>query len=365
MADKQHLEILKRGADLWNRWREEEFYTRPDLSDTDLHDIDITDAYLGEADLSNVNLAGKDLSNCDLNFAEMRGADLSGAKLVTTKLVGANLFRANLLDADIRGADLQAADIRDADLKRSKLNNANLSGAILNGANLSFADLNEVTFNATTLGDNDLREVIGLDSIVHLGPSVIGINTLYKSSGNIPEIFLRGCGVPEVFITYLRALTTEPIEFYSCFISYSIQDQEFASKLYHDLQQVGVRCWFAPEALRIGQRLRERIDESIRVYDKLLLILSEHSLRSDWVRVEAETALEVERAHDKTVLFPIRIDDEVFHVNEQWLPSVRERLIADFTGWKDEQSYQQSFSRLLRDLTLSGATEFKPTGSAR
>ena len=47
----------------------------------------------------------------------------------------------------------------------------------------------------------------------------------------------------------MRALVAamSPIEFYSCFISYSSKDEEFAKRLHADLQSNGVRCWFAPE----------------------------------------------------------------------------------------------------------------------
>ena len=59
----------------------------------------------------------------------------------------------------------------------------------------------------------------GLNSVRHTGPSTIGIDTVYRSQGQIPELFLRGCGVPESFITYAKALTGSAIEYYSCFIT--------------------------------------------------------------------------------------------------------------------------------------------------
>jgi hypothetical protein len=64
--------------------------------------------------------------------------------------------------------------------------------------------------------------------VKHVGPSTIRIDTLYKSGGNIPPIFLRGAGVPSNFIDYIGSLVGKPIEFNSCFISYSTKDQPFA-----------------------------------------------------------------------------------------------------------------------------------------
>ena len=57
--------------------------------------------------------------------------------------------------------------------------------------------------------------------MTHHGSSSVGIDTIYKSAGKIPEIFLRGAGIPGNFNTYVGALVGKPIEFYSRFISYS------------------------------------------------------------------------------------------------------------------------------------------------
>ena len=63
--------------------------------------------------------------------------------------------------------------------------------------------------------------------------------------------------------------------------------------------------------MRIGDEIRPRIDESIRIHDKLLLVLSESSLTSTWVKKEVETAFDKETLQQKLVLFPIRLDDNV------------------------------------------------------
>lgn len=208
---------------------------------------------------------------------------------------------------------------------------------------------------AATFGDVDLSGVIGLDTILHKGPSTIGIDTIYISKGKIPEAFLRGCGVPDNFITYMNSLTEQAIQFYSCFISYSSKDRDFAERLHADLQNKGVRCWFAPEDLKIGDRIRDRIDESIRLRDKLLLVLTESSIASDWVEHEVESALEEEKQRGRTILFPIRLDDAVMGSSKAWAALIRRtRHVGDFTHWKDHDSYQKSFDRLLRDLKAEG-----------
>jgi hypothetical protein len=154
-------------------------------------------------------------------------------------------------------------------------------------------------------------------------------------------------------IDYLPSLLNQPIQLYSCFISYSSKDDEFAHRLHADLQNHGIRCWFAPHDLSIGARIRDAIDLAIRVRDKLLVILSSNAINSDWVEDEVESALEEERKYRRTILFPIRIDHAVLETTRAWARKLRrERHIGDFSGWKDHDAYQKGLLRLLRDLTI-------------
>jgi len=196
----------------------------------------------------------------------------------------------------------------------------------------------------------NLTAARGLEDCYHLAPSVIDHQTIAKS-WPVPLVFLRGCGLPETLIEYLPSLLSQPLQFYSCFISYSTDDQDFADRLYADLQIKGVRCWFAPEDLKIGERFRQRIDEAIRLHDKLLLILSEQSVQSDWVREEVESCLEREWREKRLVLFPVRVDNVIMDTSEAWAASIRrQRHIGDFREWKRHDLYQDGLQRLLRDL---------------
>ena len=71
-------------------------------------------------------------------------------------------------------------------------------------------------------------------------------------------------------------------------------------------------------SLMIGDKIRPRIDASIRLNDKLLLVLSQHSVAGQWVEQEVETELEKERKEARTVLFPIRLDEAVSKVKGGW-----------------------------------------------
>ncbi len=212
----------------------------------------------------------------------------------------------------------------------------------------------------TYFADIDLSEARGLDIIDHRTPSTIDIDTIYKSKGKIPEIFLRGCGACRTSSSPISAsIVLAVIQFYSCFISYSTKDQEFADRLYADLQNKGVRCWFAPHDIRGGRKIHEQIDEAIRLHDKLLLILSEDSMSSDWVQTEIAKARKREAQEKRQMLFPVALVpfdpviknwEKIRSDGTDWGEEIREYFIPDFSNWKDHDSYQKAFSKLVADL---------------
>ncbi len=363
MANQEHLDIFKQGVQVWNQWRLEHPHIRPDLSGVDqnssnryIRGVPIDGANLSEVNLADTWLKYKSLKNTDLRRANLsraylRLADLQGADLGDANLQETTFDQAHLEGANLSKTQLWRASLYEAYLMRANLGEANLIHTDLTKADCSEADFTGAEMARTILGDVNLRGAKGLETVIHHGPLVVGIDTIYRSKGQIPEVFLRGAGVPESFLAYMRSLAGEYMDYHTCFISCSSNDQEFAEQLYADLQSKGVRCWFGSHDMKIGDEIRERTDESIRLHDKLLLVLSEHSLNNRWVKKEVETAFEKEEREKKLVLFPIRLDDAVMHTTQAWAADIRRtRLIGDFTMWKREDTYQQSLQRLLRDL---------------
>jgi uncharacterized protein YjbI with pentapeptide repeats len=356
---------------------------RTDLSGADLSDADLRRANLFGAKLFRANLTGALLTGSDMSHANLEFANLSDAVLVCNLehayLGGANLSRANLTGANLSRADLSSADLTGANLSRAELSYAILDSADLTSANLTGANLSSTSFRSAKLerasfrgtrsladiwADVDLASAEDLETMRHDGPSTVGIDTLLRSGGRIPDAFLRGCGVPETVIEQQKALigAVAPIQFYSCFISYSHTDDEFAKRLHGRLQQGGLRVWFAPEEMKAGRKLHEQIDEAIRVHDKLLLVLSPASMASAWVETEISKARKRERKEGRQVLFPIGLVD--FATIEEWecfdagagkdsAREIREYYIPDFSNWKDHDAFESAFARLLRDLRAS------------
>lgn len=311
MANDDHARILEEdGVHGWNDWRDINPDVIPDLREADLG--------------SNPKKLKQPLN---LVGVKLHVADLTGANLFGVDFRSGNLKGANLSHSDLRGANLSHCDLSESDLKSAKL-------------------------RGTIFGNTDLHNVHGLDECDHYGPSIIDMFTIRKS-WPLPISFLRACGLDDSLIAYLPNFVGHAIEYYSCFISYSHEDQDFAQCLYSKLQDRGVRCWFAPEDMKIGDRIRYAIDDAIRLRDKLLIVLSVHSISSNWVETEVEAAFEEEKERGTTVLFPIRIDDAVMATSRPWARQIRHtRHIGDFTEWKDHDCFQMALRRLLGDLKI-------------
>ena len=384
MANENQLEILKQGLVVWNQWRKENPSDEIDLSESTLSSAvlqkaDLIGANLRQAELMRADLFGANLRRAYLGGAYLSEAHLARANLSTADLVGthfnrANLSGANLSKADLTGADLSEANLSKADLTDAILYGARLKDTDLTGANLNGTDFKRALLSSTKLGDVDLSKTIGLEDANHFSSSVISTGTIQLSKGKIPLAFLRGCGLSDLDIEYAKLATPgldseqvtditykiqklyigSPIQYYSCFISYNNKDEEFVKRLHDDLQNNGIRCWFAPEDMKIGDPLSTTIGEQMHLRDKLLVILSENSIQSEWVSHEVEKAIAEEKEHEGLKLFPIRLDDAALKAKDDWAEAVRlGRNIGDFSDWKIENNYQIAFERLLRDLKAS------------
>jgi uncharacterized protein YjbI with pentapeptide repeats len=353
------------GADLSGADLTDANLTRADLSGSKLVRATLSGAELCEANLVDADLAGANLRSARLRSANLTGANLgnaflAGALLVDTNLIGAKLVNAVLYDTNLTHADFSSADLRGADLCGAGLFLTNLCGADLSGSRLigakligtklSGANFKETRIGWTTFASLDLSSVRSLESARHLGPSSVGIDTIYRSQRRIPNVFLSGAGVPCNLIDSMPAsegATQAP----SCLICNVQKDQEFAERLHGDLQTEGVACWFAPEGLQIGEVLCIPMNESILLYDKLILILSEHSISNPRIEKDAEAGLEQERAHKRVILVPIRLDDAVLESGTKWALDIRStREIGDFGEWRNDSSYRDALGRLVRDL---------------
>lgn len=404
MANAEHLHQLfyhlRGGAEAWNNWRKENSDVELDFSGYkfegmlrhNLCNLDFKSSDLTQADFNGCTLDGADLSNSNLWRADLSRASLLKAKLDGAKLIDANLSNASLVDASLVEADLSFAYLTHASLRGAQLSGATLNearadrvsfrGADLEGVRfvhtlLSYSDLAGANLHGsiwcnTVFGETDLGGVIGLDSCVHVGPSILDHGTL-EIAQDLPSAFLRGCGLSDwqienaklwksglgneeiTNILYkvhsLRA--TQPIQISPLFISYSRADNAFVNRLETHLNEKGVRFWRDVHHATAG-RLEAQIDRAIRFNSTVLLVLSEHSVKSDWVEHEARLARKLEPETGKDVLWPVALDDS--WKTCRWPERLREQImeynVLDFSSWQDSDYMRRMFTRLIEGLGL-------------
>ncbi|HVO41990.1 MAG TPA: toll/interleukin-1 receptor domain-containing protein [Aggregatilineales bacterium] len=303
------------------------------------------------------------LEAADLRGANLRGADLHGANLQGVNFHDANLHGATLQGANLRGAllagiSLIRADLRLADLRQADLSRADLRAADLSGADLSDANLTEALCSYTVFANLDLARVTGLDTIRHEGPSSLAIDTLFRAQGSIPDVFLRGCGVPEILIRQLPELLTTAGGYPQCFISYSHTDHEFARKLEATLQDQGIRCWRDESRLGGTITITDQLGQALQQSDKVLLCASRQSLTSGWVDDEIEIALQLERdafrasGERRAILIVLDLDGYIhssaYRSSKKEL--LRSRYCFNFTTWANEAAYRGELARLIASL---------------
>ncbi len=398
MANEEQLGLLRTGVKAWNRWRAEHPDVEPDLSAADL-----SGAILSGADLRGVLLDGADLAGADLGlqFEDLTylfdafgvpGApkslgftSLERARLRGANLKGAHLAATNLRNADLHRADLSLAVIKAYSMEPGELLNlfgitipANLNGTLLDGALLyktTFRDailcktsFRDVVIAGTQFLHVDLSDVSGLASASHVAPASIDLETLELTAAGLDskpsaevEVFLRDAGLPEEYLDPFRK-RVHGGKFYSCFISHGSEDQAFCRKLCSHMKAEGLKVWISSEDLRGGRGLGDQIMGAIQSHDKLLLVLSESSMKSNWVELEIRTALKRESETGHRMLFPISICS--FDTIRKWslidgdtgqdlAVRIREFFIPDFSHWKEDRSFNKSLRKLLEDLQAS------------
>jgi hypothetical protein len=285
--------------------------------------------------------------------------DLFASSMKQANLINANLYHADLVWADLSFANLHNANLTWTHLSKTDLRNTNFAGAMLYfaeivSANMEETNLSNAKFGWTKLGNLDLRTTVGLDHIEHLGPSTLGIDTIYRSKGDIPAAFLRGVGISEDFIRFIQnELKYQKAQINPLFISYNHKDSGFVDRIEELLQEKEIRFWRDVHDAMAG-RLETQVDFAMRQNPIVLLILSKNSVESDWVQHEARLARKLELEKERDVLCPIALDDHWKTCN--WPERLREQImeynILDFSDWRNETAFESMASKLLDGLNL-------------
>ena len=121
------------------------------------------------------------------------------------------------------------------------------------------------------------------------------------------------------------------------FVSYAREDKNTVQTLIETLQESGMSVWWDSE-IHTGTRFDAMIDDALRDSRSVLVVWSDHSVDSDWVKMEAQFGLARE------ILLPIRISDVE-------LPQPFHRIqTADLSNKSSSEHYRAEFERFRKDL---------------
>lgn len=153
---------------------------------------------------------------------------------------------------------------------------------------------------------------------------------------------------------------------YSCFISYSSKDERFVEQLNESLQQMGVQTWIDKHESSAGDQFEEQADKAIREMDKFILVLTEESLRSEWVKSEVSKAFEKSEETGKSVVIPISLSspDRLRKIvmsdgdpDDQVIEKIFSYQMLNFEYWQKEDQYEESLEKLVETLRIKTETE--------
>lgn len=334
--------MLRRSVAEWNQWREEREWVEIDF------------------------LPGADLSNLDLTEANFTGVRAVEASFENSRLYEA--FAVSFRGASFRGANLTDSHFYGCDFSACGFEDAILEGASFGGCSLQAANFAGSVLAATNFGNVDLSSAVNLEHAEQWFPSSISTLALRDSRGRIPEAFLKGCGLSAVEIltsklwdpdlnadeltTLLYRIhnlkTTAPIQKRYVFISYSHHDAPFVDQLEQRFDALGIRFWCDKHDLKAG-RIETQIDRAIGVHSIVLLVLSKHSVASDWVEWEVSKARAVEKLHKRDVICPVALDDA--WETADW-PGPLRRQIEDYHVLDLSSPSEKDFAKLIDGLNL-------------
>ncbi len=230
-----------------------------------------------------------DLTGSDTLYTEVP-LDFTGVNLNIFGLQAAKLCKGNFYKADARNAVLS-----DVDFSGANLQEANLEGAFLNGANLCGCVL---------------KDYIGFP---FCRDAIIDVET-YKRSGWTPSVLkdwhragVRILALEEFPVAAIQAILkgfrvdTAPI-----FLSYGGCDSDVATQIATFLENHGLRVWFAPWDIDIGDNIFNRIQKGLELSKTFLILMSPEALARPWVVEELSSAFHKALHEPGREIIPIR-----------------------------------------------------------
>ena len=391
MADETQLEILLKGVEEWNKWRNENPRIEIDLQGAELQRASLRGASLWGADLQGANFQGADLRNANLPRADLKAANFHEASLQDTNFSGSNLQGANLSEADLRkahlpqadlreaelqGADLRNAylgltDLREADFHKADLRNAKFLRADLRLANLRATNLRQANFEKAkiqyaSLQNANLKYVVFSEAdLQNANLAAANLWFIKYDNANFLSAYIKDATTSDKIyseLIELGATKTEPPKRPNnketrLFISYAREELNFVTYLENRLKEDRLEYWLDIREMVPGPidgQITDAIDERTTV----LVVISKTSLVSGWVLREVELAERIRESlqaqgSNRHVLCPISVDNswrDPKVIGQTLGDLLTKYFVLDYSNWENPETAEETYQTLKSGL---------------
>ena len=181
---------------------------------------------------------------------------------------------------------------------------------------------------------------------------IIGLDSLARSRGKVPPIFLRQAGVAEPLIAVQEQMRHSSEIHPRVLVVSSVDDTDLAKRIFSDLNAAGVPCWALAADDEQGLRNDPEFLQRTYYYDRLVLICSAQSLENPHVFRLFGSLVKNGDSGAETAL-TLAADDLVYDRQDALCAALRGLTIVDFRGWAKDSEYVKQFSELLAALPVS------------
>lgn len=221
-----------------------------------------------------------------------------------------------------------------------------------------------------TIGVDLVRQMIGVRELLNARNAAIVTSSRFSIDANRAA---ARAGIELVdrsrLLSWIERLPPKPApptaaaRFQTVFISHSHHDFDLATRLDIALRARGVRTWFSHNDLDAGKKIHEGIFTAIDSFDRLIVVLSQHSIGSQWVKTELHRAFSRQRKEGRNVLFPVSLVP--FSILQGWTSfdadsgkdlavELREYLIPALGDPTSEDEFSRFVDAIVKGLAATG-----------
>ena len=103
------------------------------------------------------------------------------------------------------------------------------------------------------------------------------------------------------------------------FMSYAHSDEPLARRVFDILKEAGLEVWDGTREVMPGDNWAAKVSEALQESQAMVVLLTPHTMRSNWVRSEIEYALGEIRFRDRLIPVVVGDPEELKNEDVPWI----------------------------------------------